>query len=320
LTLDELLLLTNAVNEAIGAVDDAEFATRLGTEVSRARALQSALAELVNEREPRMPDGRLSTEELLSLADLCRRASGAPWQAVIEGRDQTSGSSFIMVGPEDDRADDMYVSRDAGPASVEDLGFIAAARNYLPRLVEETMAGRARAGGAPPPAERTGYGESAVAAVDWHSVEVLAGTGDDLAAALLELLRITEETDTERLWWRLENRVFAQNTVYGAAEETIDVLLAALADDRPPLVRSWIMELLFFLVRGGSMTDPSLPGRCRERARAGLWLLAQEARATSGPERTMVLAMVKAIDPRYAHLIEQGLQMGEQPQPRASEA
>jgi hypothetical protein len=31
----------------------------------------------------------------------------------------------------------MYVSRDSGPASVSDLDFIAAARNYLPRLIDE---------------------------------------------------------------------------------------------------------------------------------------------------------------------------------------
>jgi hypothetical protein len=31
----------------------------------------------------------------------------------------------------------MYITRDSGPASAPDLDFIAAARNYLPRLIDE---------------------------------------------------------------------------------------------------------------------------------------------------------------------------------------
>jgi hypothetical protein len=56
---------------------------------------------------------------------------------MIEGRDHTSGDSFIMTGREDDRDEDMYVSRDSGPAGPADLEFIAAVRNYLPRLLDE---------------------------------------------------------------------------------------------------------------------------------------------------------------------------------------
>ncbi len=56
---------------------------------------------------------------------------------MIEGRDHTSGDSFIMIGPSDDRDEDMYVTRDSGPASPADLDFIAAARDSIPRLLEE---------------------------------------------------------------------------------------------------------------------------------------------------------------------------------------
>jgi hypothetical protein len=51
--------------------------------------------------------------------------------------DHTSGDSFIMIGRADDRDEDMYVTRGSGPASQADLDFIAAARNYLPRLLDE---------------------------------------------------------------------------------------------------------------------------------------------------------------------------------------
>jgi hypothetical protein len=40
-----------------------------------------------------------------------------------------------MVG--EPREEDMYVTRDTATASADDLDFIAAARNYLPRLLAE---------------------------------------------------------------------------------------------------------------------------------------------------------------------------------------
>jgi hypothetical protein len=148
-----------------------------------------------------------------------------------------------------------------------------------------------------------GYGESAIEATDWRNAKVLRGTGDDVPAAVLALFRSTTNAEAEQVWWSFENVVFSQDTIYGAAEETINVLVAALADDRPRLVRSWIIELLFFLLKGGSREDPSLPGRCRDQARPGLWLLAQEARVTGGRERELVLKVVESIDPRRAGLI-----------------
>ncbi len=79
----------------------------------------------------------LADAELAELRRLSGRAAPAPWRAMIEGRDHTSGDSFIMIGREDDRDEDMYVSRGSGPAAAADLEFIAAARNYLARLLDE---------------------------------------------------------------------------------------------------------------------------------------------------------------------------------------
>src|ERR1700722_11505872 len=152
-----------------------------------------------------------------------------------------------------------------------------------------------------------GYGESAIEAVSWRALTVLRGTGEDVAAALLALFRSTTAAEAERVWWSFENVVFSQDTIYGAAEETVNVLLAALADDCPRLVRSWSIALLFFLLRGGSLEDPSVPGRCRDRARPGLLFLAQEARETNGRERELVLKVVGSIDPGFAELMRDGL-------------
>jgi hypothetical protein len=152
-----------------------------------------------------------------------------------------------------------------------------------------------------------GFGESVIEAVDWRNVKVLRGVGDDVPVALMALFRSTTNTEAEQVWWSFENVVFSQDTIYGAAEETVNVLLAALADNRERLVRSWIIELLFFLLKGGSMEDPSLTGRCRDQARAGLWLLAQEARMTSGRERELVLKVVESIDPCCAEFMRDAL-------------
>jgi hypothetical protein len=94
-----------------------------------------------------------------------------------------------------------------------------------------------------------GYGESAIEAVNWRDAEVLGGAGDDLPAALLALFRCTTNEEAVQLWWNFENVVFSQDTIYGAAEDTIYVLLAALADDHPRIVRGWIIEILFFLLK-----------------------------------------------------------------------
>ena len=84
-----------------------------------------------------MNEHHVSDIELDELRKLCASATPAPWRAMIEGRDHSSGDSFIMIGRDGDRDEDMYVSRDSGPASASDLDFIAAARNYLPRLIDE---------------------------------------------------------------------------------------------------------------------------------------------------------------------------------------
>ena len=78
------------------------------------------------------------SEALLQMLEqMSDRASLPPWRSMAEGRDHESGDSFIQVGNDDDRDEDIYVSRDSGPASIADLDLIAAARNYLPVLIEE---------------------------------------------------------------------------------------------------------------------------------------------------------------------------------------
>lgn len=84
----------------------------------------------------------LSDEELKMITQRCDAATRGPWKAYIEGRDHTSGDTFILqgVGPQ---ARDLYLSvskrEGAGleAASDADHDFIANARQDIPRLLEE---------------------------------------------------------------------------------------------------------------------------------------------------------------------------------------
>ena len=78
------------------------------------------------------------TEELLArLERLAARADPPPWRAMVEGRDHLSGASFIMIGATRDRREDMYVSRDSGPADPATLDYVAEACASVPALIAE---------------------------------------------------------------------------------------------------------------------------------------------------------------------------------------
>jgi len=74
-----------------------------------------------------------SEEELEEVRRRCERASPGPWRSLIEGRDHTSGSSFIMTGQGETRGNDIELSG----ATIADYDFIAHARQDIPRLLEE---------------------------------------------------------------------------------------------------------------------------------------------------------------------------------------
>lgn len=109
---------------------------------------EAALMGCAAQREERSPSAGstrygcpmtdwLTDDELDELERLSAANDPPPWKAWFEGRDHTSGDSFIQVGEGAERADDLYVSRENGPPRPVDLDLIAAARNALPRLLDE---------------------------------------------------------------------------------------------------------------------------------------------------------------------------------------
>lgn len=70
----------------------------------------------------------LSDLELDAIQRRCDATTPGPWNSFIEGRDHTSGDSFIQTGGED-----FCLTG----ATIADLDFIASARQDIPRMIEE---------------------------------------------------------------------------------------------------------------------------------------------------------------------------------------
>ena len=145
-------------------------------------------------------------------------------------------------------------------------------------------------------------GDSVLQSIDWSEFEVQIGTGTDLAEALSRFIGCDDPASMHDLWRGLESShaMFAQDTVYRLAEPAVDVLLAALVDDRPRFVKMWSLEALRMTLKAGSSTDPELPERCRRRARRGVWLLVAMSRTEAAAGALEVLEL---IDPVMAKLV-----------------
>ena len=70
----------------------------------------------------------MTDDDLASMESRANRATKGPWKSYIEGREEMSGSSFIMTG-----GADIYLSG----ATKEDHDFIAASREDVPKLICE---------------------------------------------------------------------------------------------------------------------------------------------------------------------------------------
>ena len=95
-----------------------------------------------------MSDESLTDAELAELESLTDAASPSPW--IAEYGPAIGGPDFIMITDWDSDQPDMYVTHDNHPAPASDLRFIAAARNYVPRLLAEVRRCRSESGSVAP--------------------------------------------------------------------------------------------------------------------------------------------------------------------------
>lgn len=80
-----------------------------------------------------MHEKGLSPAELEAIRQRCEAARPGPWESFIEGRDHTSGSSFIRVGEGSSRGEDIELTG----ATDADQDFIAHARQDVVGLLGE---------------------------------------------------------------------------------------------------------------------------------------------------------------------------------------
>jgi hypothetical protein len=74
---------------------------------------------------------------LVQLESLMAACDPGPWTPRVEGRDGLSFDSFIQTGPVESCGEDLYLTRDTGPAPAQYLDLIALMRNTLPALITE---------------------------------------------------------------------------------------------------------------------------------------------------------------------------------------
>lgn len=146
-----------------------------------------------------------------------------------------------------------------------------------------------------------------IASVDWSAYLECNGPATGVGTALRDLLVSSDVDEATGAWTMIEEHVFSQGTIFPAAEPTVSVMLAALTEEQPSWRSGRIVDLLFFIVRGVSLTDPSLQARCRDRAREGLWLLARWVLTHEGWARDNALEVIEVIAPERAALIRAAL-------------
>ena len=78
----------------------------------------------------------LTDEDLDAISRRVAAAQPGPWQSFIEGRDHTSGSSFIRTGGRGGRGEDIELRG----ATSADQDFMAAARQDVPALLADIRA------------------------------------------------------------------------------------------------------------------------------------------------------------------------------------
>lgn len=106
--------------------------------------------------------------------------------------------------------------------------------------------------------------------IPWERLRCQVGYAGHVPGAVRGLLS-NEPAEVEAAYWRLENRVVVQGTLYEAAEYLPAILLEALDLARH---KGSLLELLFQIGNGESADDPGMGARCRQAVVSGLerWL------------------------------------------------
>ena len=119
--------------------------------------------------------------------------------------------------------------------------------------------------------------EKLISQIEWDSYTEIAGPALHIGAALLELLSSNDAASAETAYWKIENHVVVQGSLFSSAAPVTRVLVAALIDSPPPYIRISILDLLYQILSGWSPEENDrLVQECRRFAIEGFWLLVRE--------------------------------------------
>ena len=137
----------------------------------------------------------------------------------------------------------------------------------------------------------------------WSSLEVLGGFATDVPRRIRVLLTATSAAEAKSAYWKLENHIVVQGGVFEAASHSMQVFLAALANNELPFfVKVAVFELCFQILNGMDESDSewdNIERRCREVALEGIWLFYREL---LGEHHDAVREIIELIDPEPSRL------------------
>jgi hypothetical protein len=144
---------------------------------------------------------------------------------------------------------------------------------------------------------------------DWAKIREVSGRADHVPRALRDLIGATTPEAAKTAYWKLENHVVVQGSLFEAALYVVPVLCAALVNpDRPTFVRGFILELLYQILNGyPARTEQSLgmndmSERCKTSAREGLWLFYREFQRDTREMARYVIELIETDSCRLAIL------------------
>lgn len=111
--------------------------------------------------------------------------------------------------------------------------------------------------------------------IDWSQVRCALGGSEGVPVALASLAAAASEKEATEAYWKLDNVVVVQGSVFEAGPLVVEPLIRMVASSVGP-VRRWSLELLLQML--GGWTEPAelerigrdLVQECRARAMAGL--------------------------------------------------
>ena len=119
--------------------------------------------------------------------------------------------------------------------------------------------------------------EFLIESTDWQAYEDIDGPAVNVARGLTALLESANAEEAEAAYWQLENRIVVQGNVYSVCVPAVRILVASLLNDCGFPVRVAVLDLLYQILSGSSVSeDPFIIERCRAYVAEGTWLIVRE--------------------------------------------